>query len=655
MGSPSDPPAQRPEPVSTSGSEEAPRDTPRLRALRWAFAALLLALVAGLAYRQVFRSAEYAASERRQNLRWVAEPGPRGVIYDREHRVLAGQRTRVAAALDLGELREEFRAEQRAILQREGATGIGGEAAWDGPTALAARARRAVVQRQLDRVNALIGRQERLDARQLARHLAQERLRLFVLVDDLSADEAARLTAALKTPGPVRLLRSTQRWYPYGRAAAHVLGRVRREMTRFAGDLAGQKIAASHFRDLAGVSGIEKQYDARLRGQPGGALVRVDAWGFSLEPPLAQHEATPGADLVLSLDIDLQLAAERAMAAATGSPRGAAVAIEIATGEVLVLASQPGFDLNAVSPELSPAAKQQIDAAGGWFNRATQGLYPPGSTFKIFTALAGLRGGTLHPDDVRHCAGYYDVSGRRFPCHQAAGHGDISLRSALAHSCNVFAYQAGLAAGPEALAAEARRFHLGGPTGIDLPSETTRMLVADPAWKHASGRGVWTAGDTANLAIGQGFLRCSPLQLACAIASLARRETLTVPTLLHQPGRRPTGERPPEPLGLADGDYAALIDGLRAVIETGIGRNAQLPGVRLAGKTGTAQVTGHDGPGNVAWFVAFAPVERPEIAIAVALEGGQPGVEFAGAERAAPVVREIAGAYFDKRARSGER
>jgi penicillin-binding protein 2 len=655
MRSPFDPSVRRPEPAPATGGEEPPGCTSRLRMLCRVFAVLMLALLGGLVYRQLFRAVEYAAHERRQNLRWVAESAPRGVIYDREHRVLAGNRTRVAAALNLGELRGEFRDEQRVIIQRGGPAGAGAETAWDSRTALAVRARRAVVQRHLDRVNALIGRHTQLDAPRLERHLLRERMRPFVLVDDLSADEAARLTAALKTPGPVRLLRSTQRWYPRGGAAAHVLGRVRREMTRHAAGPAGQKIVASNFMNPVGIAGIEKQYDAHLQGRPGGAVVRIDAWGFPIDPPLEQREATPGSDLVLSLDIDLQLAAERAMAAVTGSPRGAAVALDVATGEVLVLASQPGFDLSAVSPELSPATKQQIDAAGGWFNRATQGLYPPGSTFKIFTALAALRRGTLHPDDVLHCAGFYDVGGRRFPCHQAAGHGDLSLHSALAHSCNVFACQAGLAAGPEALAAEARRFHLGEPTGIDLPSETRRMLVPDPAWKLAGGRGPWTAADTANLAIGQGFLRCSPLQAACAIASLARRETLTVPTLLHQPGRHPTGDRPPEPLGLADRDYAALIEGLRAVIETGIGRNAQLPGVSMAGKTGTAQVTGKDGASNIAWFVAFAPVERPKIAIAVALEGGRPGVEFAGAEYAAPVVREIAGTYFDQRARSAQK
>jgi penicillin-binding protein 2 len=561
---------------------------------------MLLVLIASLGYQQLVRSADHMAREQRQSQRRILTPAPRGVIYDREHRILAGDRLRTDAVINLGDVREP-----------------------------AAAARLAAAQRQLERINALTGRQEQIDPRRLERAFAQDRLTPFVLANDLNEAEATRLTGGLAPNDPVRLLRFSQRWYPHGATAAHLLGRVR--------------------RDATGLGGLEQQFDSTLRGRPGESLVQVDAWGFPLDPPLARRDPVPGEDLVLSLDLDLQLAAERAMAATPHGPRGAAVVLAVATGEVLALASKPGFDLNEISPVLTPATKQRIDATGGWFNRATQGLYPPGSTFKIFTALAGLRGGTLRPDRMLSCPGFLDVGDHRFPCHHEAGHGRLALREALAHSCNVFAYQVGLAAGPTALAAEARRFHFGETTGINLPAETSRMLVPDPAWKEKAGRGDWTSGDTVNLSIGQGFLRCSPLQMACAVASLARRETLTVPTLLRQPGRNPSGNRPREPLGLTDGDYTALIAGLRAVIETGIGRDAQVPGVSLAGKTGTAQVERPEGTFNVAWFVAFAPVGHPEIAIAVAMEGDQPGVEFAGAEHSAPIVREIVGSYFDKK------
>jgi penicillin-binding protein 2 len=629
-------------PPHDSNSLTSPADARRIRIFRGLIGALLVGLVVSLAYVQLERSAEYAALGRHQSQRRVIVPAPRGAIYDREHRLLAGNKLRVAAVLNLGELRKE-------VLQDEPENARTDKIS--SPSEAAARARFRVLQRQLDRVNAITGHRVRIDPLRLERAYAHERVTPFVLDSDMTEEQGDRLVAQRGPSDLFEVVRSNQRWYPEGRTAAHVLGRVRSEMTAPRSERPAEEIPALKVPVIAGDSGIEKQYDAQLGGHPGEAVVSVDALGFLVGPANQRRAATSGDELLLSLDLDLQGAAERAIAATPVGPRGAAVAIAVKTGEVLVLASKPDFDPNDASLAVNPDQKQRIEAESGWFNRATQGLYPPGSTFKIFTALAGLRRGTLHPEDLVHCDGFYEVGGQRFLCHNAEGHGDVSLRSALAQSCNVFAYKTGLAAGPEALAEEARRFHLDEPTHVDLPSESSRMLVPDPAWKREDGRGDWTTGDTINLSIGQGFLRYSPLQAACAMASLARRETLTVPTLLHQPGRNPSGDRKPEPLGLRDADYAALIDGLQAVIQTGIGQNAQVPGISIAGKTGTAQVKGPEGTTDVAWFVAFAPVERPEIAVAVAIEGDQPGVEFAGAEYAAPVVREIIGSYFDKRAK----
>ncbi|WP_218938675.1 peptidoglycan D,D-transpeptidase FtsI family protein [Oleiharenicola lentus] len=567
---------------------------------------MLVVLVAGLGYQQLFRSSEHAAREQRQTQRRLVLPASRGVIYDRDQRVLAVNRPRTDAVINLSELR----------------TG-----------AATAQSRLAVIQRHLDRVNALNGRQDPVDASRLERAYAHDRTTPFVLARDLSNAEADKLSMGLAAADPVRLQHIDQRWYPQGATAAHLLGRVRRTL--------------SSGEEVRGLGGIEQQHETLLSGQPGEAIVQVDAWGFAVGPATTTREPVAGVDVTLSLDLDLQLVTERALAESPAL-RGSVAVIAVETGEVLALSSKPGYDLNVVSPTMTTAVKQHIDAEGGWFNHATQGLYPPGSVFKIFTALAGLRGNTLQPDTALPCPGYLELGGRRLPCHNPGGHGSIRLRDALAHSCNVFAYQAGLAAGADALAAEARRFHLGEPTGLDLPAEASRMLVPDPLWKEQAGHGPWMPGDTANLAIGQGFLRCSPLQLACAVASLARRETLTVPTLLRSPGRKPSGDRPAEPLGLTDADYAALLAGLRAVVESGIGRDAQVPGISIAGKTGTAQVTRPAGTFNIAWFVAFAPIEKPQIALAVALEGARPNEEFAGAAHAAPVVREIIGAYFDK-------
>lgn len=603
------------------GGPVPPPPAERLRVLRTVLVAALIALVAGLSYHQIgARAAESSARERRQSLRLVQEPAPRGALYDRRHRLLAGDRERVAAVVPLGELLQEFRA------------------AGGGPAG-----RLAVMERRVASLAGIIGRPVALDAGRLERAYARERISPFVLFDDLSPEETQRVAAAAESLAPVTLQRHLERDYPHGALAAHVLGRVRRELVSPARE---QDFATLAYREATGESGVEKAFDPALRGQPGETIRRVDALGFPAGDPLAQRTPVGGEDVALSLDLDVQRAAEKSLSAGRAA-RGSAVAIAVQTGEVLALASQPGFDLREVSPGMSAATKARLDASGAWFNRATQGLYAPGSVFKLFTVSAALRSGALRRDDVRHCNGFLEIGSRRFACHNPAGHGELSLTRALAQSCNVFAWQAGLGAGPAALAAEARRFHLDASTGIELPGETSRMLVPDPTWKLRQESTIWTAGDTANLAIGQGYLRCSPLQLACAVASLARRETLTVPTLRRDPARQPAGDRAPEPLGLADADYAALVAGMRAVVETGIGRDAQVPGVSIAGKSGTAQVDQAHGRTNVAWFVAFAPVEKPEIAVAVALEGDEVGEEFAGAEHAAPVVREILAAYFE--------
>lgn len=613
----------------------------RLRALQAGLFGLLAALAGLLAYWQVGRSGDLVVREGRQSLRMIPVAAPRGEIRDRAGRVLAGNRARMDVVADLGRLRAEFEGMRRALAECE-------RPGMDAGAGRAARARAAVVQRHLRLINTHTGRHERVDPARLEQAYRRERLEPLVLAADLTEQEAAQLEPHLPEAGAVRIRRTAERWYPHGALAAHVLGGVRRDWLVPAMGVREDGAAPTAYRAEIGRSGLEQVHDEDLRGQPGVKVVRVDAAGFVVGLPMEERPPQPGRDLVLSLDLELQLAAERALGAAPSGSRGAAVVLQVSTGEVLAMASRPTYDLNALTDGLAQEAKARIDREGGWMNRATQALYPPGSSFKPYTMLAGLRAGVLTVGARFECPGYHVVGGRRFACHAVAGHGELSLVPALAQSCNVFAYRVGLTAGGEAVAAEARRFHLDAPSGLALPDEARGMLVPDAAWKQASGRGRWTAGDTANLAIGQGDLRITPLQAACAFASLARGETLTVPTLRHEPGRKPAGTRAPEPLGLDEAAHAGLLTALRAVVESGIGQNAQVPGVAIAGKSGTAQVMRPGGMGNVAWFVAFAPAERPEIAIAVAIEGGQPGVEFAGAEHAAPVVREIVAAYADQ-------
>lgn len=581
---------------------------------------LLIGLTGALARSQLAQADQARAKELRQSLRQLALPAPRGVIYDRRGRVLAGARPQTDVVLHLG----------RLPLQEAG------------PDTPALEEQAAV---EFARVAALLGRSEGFPQERWKQHLARQRVLPFVLVADMSAVERERLATALSAEDPVQLEERTVRAYPHGATAAHVLGRLRSETVRTP---VGQEYPILNYIAPVGVDGIEQALEERLAGRPGHEVVRVDARGLRVGEPRERMEPVAGEGVRLSLDLDVQRAAEGAFDAMVGHPRGAAVALDVETGEVLAMVSRPTYDLGATSPVLTMDLHRQVEEAGGWLNRATQGLYPPGSAFKVVTTLAALRSGAITPDTVEVCPGYHDVGGHRFTCHVAEGHGEVGVVEALAHSCNVFAYRAGLAAGPMALAEEARRFGLDQPTGLDVGPETTRMLVPDPAWKLETGRGEWMPGDTVNLAIGQGFLCITPLQAASLMASLARREAVTVPTLLYQPGRSPSGDRPRIALDLGERDYAALIRGMRAVVEHGIGARAQVPGVSVAGKTGTAQVTRADGPANVAWMIAFAPIDRPRVAVAVAIEAPEADVEFTGAEHAAPVVREIIASRLTK-------
>ena len=406
-------------------------------------------------------------------------------------------------------------------------------------------------------------------------------------------------------------------------------------------------------RGSQGKNGLELEFDARLQGQAGGAIYRVNPAGYRILPPLEKRRPVQGEDVITSLDIDLQRAADEQMVrnvenSGKGSI-GAAVAIDVATGEVLALVSKPDYDLSTLSPRVTPAVYAEINARGAWENRATRGAYPPGSTFKLITAIAGLRSGDIQPDSSVECTGTYRVGSRTFVCNNHKDYGTITLSQALEKSCNSFFYEYGLKMGIDPIAAEARRHGLAEPTGIELPYETRRMNVPDPDWKQKNYEQRWFPGDTANVSIGQGALDFTPLQMACFTASLARGETRTRPTLLH---REDAPRQHSEPDGLTAAQRAAILAGMEAVTNTGTGRILQtprfrVPGLRIAGKTGTAQKRSAEGTINLAWFVGFVPAEDPQIAVAVMIEGDA-GEELGGGKYAAPVAGAIFKAWAEK-------
>ncbi|MGC9450389.1 MAG: penicillin-binding transpeptidase domain-containing protein [Oceanipulchritudo sp.] len=607
---------------------------PRLGLIYLVIGICMASLVFGLGFRQLIQQEAFEAAAERQNYRRILMPGPRGIIHDRHGRVLVGNRPLFSAVVYLNELRSEFREEYYNLVRRQRDLGLNQDRYF-----LNTEARRIVVQRYTNRLNTLLGKNEEVDSGEIERHFSQSLLLPFPLLQDLTPGEYARLIEQVPVDSPIQILSGNARWYPFGEAAAHTLGFVSDSIEFPEGSLPGDSLLTFRNEAQIGRSGLEKEFNEQLQGKTGGEIWTVDPGGFQYERVV--HEIPgKGTDLTVSLDIDVQLVAEQAM----GDKTGAVVAIEIATGEVLAIVSRPAYDLNDLSPFISFEVDREIREKGAWLNRAIQGLYPPGSTFKLLTAMAALREGVVNKDRIITCEGFRRVGRRVFHCHRRSGHGPENIVDAIRDSCNVYFYTCGIEAGVWAIANEARRFHLDEPTGIELPAETGRMLVPDPEWKAARFYGEsWFEGDTANLSIGQGFLLLTPMQMATFAASLARETTFLQPTLLHDAG-------PPEvggAIGLLPGQLALIKEGMRQAGERGTARLAGNPQMPVAGKTGTAQVRKDGRPATLAWFVGFAPVENPRIAVAVLVEGvPDAAVEYGGGSTAAPIAKAVFQQYL---------
>ncbi len=618
---------------------------PRLLFFYGLFATMFVVLGLGLAYRQLLRSAIYSEGERLQNQRRILIPGPRGDIFDREGTLLVGNRPRFAAALYLSdpEIRKAFRAEYKGLVRdlREREVPLTGRD-------LETEARVAVIQVYLSQLNAIVNRGATVDGKKLKRHFAQQPLLPFTLLDDLESEEFALLIEQLPVESPIQIYSSPTRYYPYGSSAAHTLGYVVSGLDLPDSDLPGKDLTTFISKGTFGRNGMERTFDSLLQGQTGGEIWIVDPAGFQVER-IQRELPVQGNPLNTSLDVDLQMVGERAY----GDRQGALVALDVKTGEVLAMVSKPDYDLNDLTPYISREVFRRIDEEGAWLNRAAQGLYPPGSLFKVITALAGLRAGVITPESTAICNGYFKVGGRRFPCHNRRGHGEVNLVDALRVSCNVFFYKFGILTGIDNLSKEARRFGLDSQTGIEIPSEASAMIVPSRAWKKEHQNMPWFPGDTANTSIGQGFFRITPLQMACVVASLARNQTRTQPTLL----RRLPEEVPSAPgnqaIGLDPTLFNLVMEGMEQAAQLGTARLARIPGVRLAAKTGTAQVRTPRGTLELAWFMAFGPIQDPEIAIALVVVGEEPDESNGGGLIAGPIAKQVLQRYFEKHPQPG--
>ncbi len=476
----------------------------------------------------------------------------------------------------------------------------------------------------------------------------------------LTDEEVARVVSQrYRLPGvdvKARLLRD----YPQGASAAHVVGYIGRINERDVERIEEADETANYRGSLyIGKAGLEQSYERELHGTTGVEQVEVNAGGRAVRA-LSSTSAKPGNDLELTLDIGLQKIAE----AAFGDRRGALVAIEPATGGVLALASMPTYDPNLFVDGISTQDWKALNDSPDhpMLHRAVYSAYPPGSTFKPFMALAGLELGKITADKEIADPGYFVFGGHRFMDDKIGGHGMVDLHKSIVVSCNTYYYQLAADLGIDAIAGFMAPFGFGERTGIDLPGEATGVLPSQE-WKQRRFRKPeqqrWYAGETISVGIGQGYNAYTPLQLANALAALVNEGKLFRPHVVKYVIDSQTGERravEPEPIRqipLQAAHLKAVLDGMVDVNKTGTGKSVfkDAP-YSVGGKTGTAQVYSLRGQRydknkvrerlrDHSWFIAYAPAENPQIALAVLVENGG-----FGAKSAAPIARQVLDYYL---------
>lgn len=583
---------------------------------------VILLVFAGFVVRlfqlQIIMGEVFAEESKKNSVRLVRLEAPRGDILDREGRTIATTRPAFGVQVLPSDLRNPDLA--------------------------------------FDALGQLLGEEAVVLRGQYGDPRGRARFQPVRLAGDLSYDRLASVESHLYAlPGVITDVRP-RRDYLGRELAAHLLGylgeiqRKQLETRAYAGYRSG---------DVIGQSGIEALEQSRLRGRDGGRNVVVDVRGRVVDV-LDEEEPVAGGSVTLTLDLDLQQAAEEGfLPDAVGDPpkMGALVAMDVQTGDILALVSKPSFDPNAFAGGVSADTWKALttDTWRPLQNRAIAGQYPPGSTYKAIVAAAALQEKVISTGGLVYCPGHFTLGRRTYRCWKKEGHGAMALRDAIIQSCDVYFYQAGLKLGIDRLAFFARGFSLGRRTGIPLPNEQSG-LVPTAAWKETRFGEVWGAGETVSASIGQGFNLTTPLQLAVAYGAIANGGRVLRPRLFlgmrDSEGRSLPGPAPEtrSTVPVSEKNLALLRDALTAVVEEprGTGGRARVPGMRVAGKTGTAQVVHMKHTENLeedevplkyrdhAWFVAYAPADAPRIVVAVLNEHGGHG-----GSAAAPIAQRV--------------
>jgi penicillin-binding protein 2 len=486
------------------------------------------------------------------------------------------------------------------------------------------------------------------------RHRREPSYRPIPIVQDATLAQVTAVMARRYELPDVDVAEVPTREYALGSMAAHVYGYVN-EVNE--AQLSEDKRLRSG--DIVGQQGVEKIYNALLMGEDGERRVVVNSVGREIET-LNEIPPTEGKRLRLTIDADVQKAVEDGFRAF--GYRGAAVILEPSTGEVLAYTSLPAYDPNAFATGVDRATWTALntDQLRPLTDRALQGRYSPGSTFKMTVAAAALEEGAITPDFKVFCGGSGVFYGRAFKCWKAGGHGTVDLRHALEGSCNVYFYTIGNMVGIDAIAKWANLFGIGVKSGIDLPGEVTGIMPS-PEWKRRARNEKWYAGETISVSIGQGAVSVTPMSMAVMMATLANGGTRVTPHLLKAVddgnGWKPVPAPPPQSsVAMKPQNLQAIRDGLwRVVNAAGTGGRARIPGYDVSGKTGTAQVISLEGARAAAgrttrdlrdhgWFVFFAPRDNPQIAGVVFAEHAEHG------SSAAPIAKHAMETFFAKQA-----
>jgi len=577
-----------------------------------------LLLGASLWRLQVSNVSQFEDRQRIQSLRRVRLPGIRGKIYDRNGLCLADNRPTYSIAL----FPEDIRQSGPWSKTIDHAMGVMGD------------------------VSEITGLPSVIDRDKIWAHLKRRLPLPLILWRDIAPVSMARFSEqGIGLPG-VDLYTQATRNYPYGPYTSHLLGYVGRANLDA---LKKTRDYSYYLPEMGGRAGLEQLFDDFLRGEAGGKIVQIDVSGYH-HGDLARREPKRGGDLQLTLDMEVQLLAHKALS----TNRGAVVVLDPNNGDVLAMLSGPGYDANLFVPYIRSEDWKALseDPAKPLFNRAALGVYSPGSTFK---PLVGLAASTVNPQAIHTI---YDspatfLIGRRVV--ETRGHGKVNMRDALKHSANVYFFKTALENGYESIIEQSVAIGLGRKTGVEVDYEESGV-VPDATWMRRERKGGWTDGDTCNLAIGQGYIGTTPLQMAMVTATIANGGYLYKPRLLRayreteEEFYSPVPNRRIGKMNWSDEAINVVRGGMHDVVMSrgGTGRKAAVKGLTFAGKTGTAEYGIKSEGKKHTWMIAFAPFNDPQYAVAFLIEDGASGGSTVG-----PRMKVLMQGLLEKMKREG--